>query len=100
MTYNEIGGFMKGCLSEFKSQGKQDNNMFQNDFDSNVMNEYNNIKNLSQEEASKKLYEEVFKQKQNGSFDFNQLVKQVDGLKGYLPEQDFQNIKRILDTLK
>lgn len=65
-----------------------------------VMQEYDKLKNLSHEEASAKLYQEVYKQKQNGTFDFENLSRQVEGLKSFLPEKDFANLKRILETLR
>ncbi len=101
---------MRNSLSSFgeqniKREEKQANvnsnaNFYNASVQDDVMSEYNKIKNLSQEEATAKLYQEVFKQKQNGSFDFNNLLSQVEGLRGYLPEKDFENLKRMLNTLR
>ena len=107
-SYNVLGGYMKNTLSGFgkvnlqqnSASSKPNNDVNLNNINKDIMQEYDKIKDLSQEEASNRLYQEVFKQKQNGSFDFNALQNQVEGLKGYLPEKDYQNLKRILQTLK
>ncbi len=93
---------MKGSLSSFSSNknSQENKDCCGDNIKQKVLDEYENIKNLSQDEASQRLYEEVFKQKQSGSFNFNELEKQVDSLQGYLSAKDFQNIKRILYTLR
>lgn len=90
---------MKRSLSDFSNVNLNENKsqkMTQDD----VIKEYDKIKNLSQDEAKSQLMNEVFKQKQNGTFNFQNLSAQVDGLKGYLPEKDYQNLKRMLESLR
>ncbi len=65
-----------------------------------VIREYDKIKNMSQNEAQNNLMAEVLNQKQNGTFDFQKLASQVESLKGYLPEKDFENLKGMLESLK
>ena len=47
-----------------------------------------------------KLFEEVARQKQNGTFDYDALSKMIETLRGSLPENDYNNLKRILESLK
>ena len=96
---------MKRTLSGFsevdlKEQGNAKRTTQSSVKQEDVVKEYDKIKNLSQEEAQKLLFNEVFRQKQNGTFNFEALSAQVEGLRGYLPEKDFQNLKRMLESLR
>lgn len=90
---------MKKSLWDF---GEQDLNKRVKDEEvqEDIYREYDKIKNMSESQAQSKLMEEVFKQKQNGTFDFNALANQVESLKGYLPEKDYLNLKGMLENLK
>ena len=66
----------------------------------NVYDEYDKIKNMSQSQAQIRLMSEVLRQKQNGTFNYEALQSQVMALKGYLPEKDYQNLIKLLQTLK
>lgn len=68
--------------------------------ESDVMSKYNQYKDMPADKLSQELYREVGRQKQNGTFDFAQLSNMVDSLKGSLPEEQFQNMKRLLDSIK
>ena len=37
---------------------------------------------------------------QNGTFNYEALKRQVESLHGYLPEKDYQNLIKLLETLK
>lgn len=65
-----------------------------------VMNQYEQLKDLPQDELSRRLYEEVARQKHNGTFDYKKLEQMLEQIRPYLPEQNYQSIKRILDSLK
>lgn len=89
---------MKQTLSSFSKEKLQEhNNAIQEE---DIKNEYEKIKDLSQQEASNRLMQEVMRQKQNGSFDFDKLAQQVDALKGYLPQKDFESLQKLLQTLR
>ena len=90
---------MKKSLSSFGDEKLEKEKVHINEQDS-IMQEYYKIKNLSQQEAQNQLFSEVLKQKQNGTFNFNALSQQVETLKNYLPEKDYQNLKRMLENLK
>lgn len=66
----------------------------------NVYEEYDKIKNLSQSQAQSRLMSEVLRQKQNGTFNYEVLQAQVGALKGYLPEKDYKNLLKLLETLR
>ena len=61
---------------------------------------YDEYSQMNQEELSNKLFSEVAAQKQKGTFDYNKLVQMVESLRGSIPEENYNNIKRILENLK
>lgn len=61
---------------------------------------YNTFKNMNQNELHNQLYREVARQKSSGTFDYNALSNMLESLRGALSENDYNNIKRILDGLK
>ncbi len=65
-----------------------------------VMNKYNQYKDLSQEQLNKELFKEVARQKQAGTFDYSKLEGMLESLKGSLSTEDYMNMKRILESLK
>ncbi len=87
-------------LSDFNKQldtkTQTSNNVEEND----IVKEYNKIKDLSQQEINAKLFDEVAKQKRDGTFDYQKLEQMVENLKGGLSEQDYKNVKRMLELLK
>lgn len=91
-----IGGkTLKDTLSNFGKTNLQQANKKLDTF-----KQYSDIKNLTQKEADDMLTQEVKKQKQNGTFDFQKLQQQVDLLKEYLPEKDFLALQKLLQSLK
>lgn len=80
-------------LSEFHSTNNNDNEEI-------LKEKYNQFKNLSKEELNTQLYKEVARQKSSGTFNYEALSNMVENLRGVLPENDYKNIKRILETLK
>ncbi len=102
---------MKGSLSGFgnrdikREQAQGNNQNFNNpnissSVEQDVLKQYENIKNMSQGEAQNQLFNEVLKQKQNGTFNFEGLSQQVESLKGYLPEKDYTNLRKLLESLR
>ncbi len=86
-------------LSEFKNE-KQNSQKTSAKSDADLMDKYNELKDLSHDDLSKKLIDEVARQKQNGTFNYNQILQTMEGLKGFMPQENYENMKRILDTLK
>lgn len=94
---NTLSGFSQTQINKSKEQNFNEKVDIKN---SNVMDEYEKIKNFSQSEATSMLFNEVQKQKLNGSFDFQALSKQVESLQGYLSEIDYKNLKKMLESLR
>ena len=68
--------------------------------DEKICQEYEKVKDLSRDEAQVMLRAEVERQKQNGTFDFDALQRQVRSLESLMPQQDYQNLIKLLQTLK
>lgn len=81
-------------LSEFENKRNTNVN------EETLKEKFDEYKNLNQQELNSKLFSEVARQKAEGSFDYEKLSSMVENLKGMLPEQDYYNIKRILESLK
>ncbi len=65
-----------------------------------IMDKYNQYKDLSSEQLNQELFKEVARQKANGSFSYDRLEGMLEGLRGSLGEENYQNMKRILESLK
>ena len=87
-----------GRLSDFKYNQKNDIN--ENVSEEQIKEKFNEYKNLSHDELSNELFKEVARQKNQGTFDYQKLNSMVESLKGALPEESFNNMKRILESLK
>ena len=61
---------------------------------------YDTYKNMNSSELNAQLYKEVARQKSSGTFDYNALSNMVESLRGSIPEGDYNNIKRILESLR
>lgn len=83
-------------LSEFEFK-QESNNKSQEKL---LRDKYDEFKGMNKEELNSKLFEEVSRQKQNGTFDFQSLSNMVESLRGSLPEGDYNNLKRILESLR
>lgn len=81
-------------LSEMKGAEKQSQNA------KSVEEQYNALKDSSQEELFTRLSQEVLRQKRSGSFDYEALVKAIEKMKAFLPEQTYKNMMQILETMK
>ncbi len=84
-------------LSQYKREDGERNG---EDAQKELQNKYNTYKNMSKEQLNVQLMQEVARQKSSGSFDYEALSSMVETLKGALPEKDYQNVKRILESLK
>ncbi len=80
-------------LSDFQGKNKQDAN-------EDVMSKFNEYKDLSKQDLNKKLFEEVARQKSNGTFDIHALENMLEAIRGNLNESDYQNVKRMLELLR
>ena len=85
-----------GKLSEFEGSKDLNNQELNND----ILTQYNNLKDLPKEELNSRLFDEVAKQKKEGTFDFEKLENMVESLKSGLSDEDYNNVKRMLNLLK
>ena len=82
-------------LSEMNFESKSDSKR-----KNKIQEDYEKLKNLSQEDLMSMLNNEMEKQKRNGTFDYDGIVAAIDSMKIYLPKQAYENIKKILENLK
>ncbi len=61
---------------------------------------YDELKDLSSEELFDRLAKEIQSQKSNGSFDYDALKRSIETIKTYLPQQTYENMIRIIESLK
>ncbi len=83
-------------LSDFKDSKPKNEQVSE----SNLQQIYDKYKNSSQSELFSALMQEVASQKANGTFDFENLQKMVNSLEGAVPQENFEQMKRILNRLK
>ena len=83
-------------FSQFNNQHNERANAKEED----VRRTYDNYKNMSQSQLNASLLDEVAKQKANGTFDYEALSNMVDSLRGVLPENDYKNVKRLLENIR
>lgn len=85
-----------GKISDFKNkQGLEKEGINQQQ----LQDKYDQYKNMDNEQLNQELMKEVARQKVNGTFDYLQLERMVDGLRGTLPEENYNKIKGILKGL-
>ena len=89
---------MKSSFSNFCKENKSKEQ--ENKKKETLQGTYDDLKNLSSDELTQKLYSEVKKQKENGEFDFEALRENVERLKMFLPQENYENIKNMLEKIK
>lgn len=92
-------------ISEFQSANR--NNCSKNKTmnssnvsEADIQDKFNTYKDMSKEELNSQLFKEVARQKSQGTFDYDGLERMVESLKGSLNDQQYNNIKRLLENLK
>lgn len=88
-----------GKLSQFDYTKRQDKRA-ETVSEEDIAKKYNSLKDMPKDQLERQLFDEVAKQKREGTFDYEQLESLVEGLKSGLSEQDYQNVKRMLSLLK
>ena len=82
------------CQTDEKRVNKQ------KDKEKQIEDEFNELKNCSSDQLMEKLAQEVKKQKLNGQFDYEALKNSIEQIKIYLPTQTYENMLRIIESLK
>lgn len=85
-------------LSDFNNNKTE--KVEENVTEKDIMDKYNQYKDLSSDQLSQELFKEVARQKANGTFDYQRLESMLDSIKGSLSEENYQNMKRILESLR
>ena len=85
-------------LSDFNNNKTE--KVEENVTEKDIMDKYNQYKDLSSDQLSQELFKEVLRQKANGTFDYQRLESMLDSIKGSLSEENYQNMKRILESLR
>ena len=86
-------------LSEFnKDREQKDERESINEKD--IKDKFDQYKDMSQGQLNQELFKEVARQKSNGTFDYSQLAMMLENIRSSLSEEQYQNMKRILETLK
>ncbi len=81
-------------ISDFKQSNKEEKKS------DDIMEQYNELKDLSQDDLTRKLYEETSRQKQAGTFDYEKLSSTLESLSMYMPKENYEKMKSILERLK
>ena len=87
-TKNESVGINKGSAKGLGCRKKD------------IRAEYESLKGCSSQELMSKLAQEVQQQKTSGTFDYDSLKNSVEQIKIYLPTQTYENMLRIIESLK
>lgn len=61
---------------------------------------YDQLKNLDASSLQAKLAEEVAQQKANGTFNYSLLQSSLESMKAFLPPENYENLKRLLESIK
>ena len=61
---------------------------------------YEELKNCSGDELMGRLAKEIQAQKESGTFDYRGLLDTIERIKIYLPNETYQNMLRIVESLK
>ena len=88
-----------GKLSDFNNKSFS-NGKNERVTEENLQKKYDYYKNMNSADLNSELLKEVGKQKMAGTFDYQKLESMVESLKGSLPEENYNNIKKILEGLK
>ncbi len=87
-------------LSDFNIDNKNSEPQNQKVSQEELYQKYNDYKDLSQSQLNNELFKEVSRQKQNGTFNYQQLESMLEGLRPTLGEENYKNMKRILENLR
>lgn len=100
MIMTKLSNYTRPQKPSDEQKPKAQNENKKNISEKDIMDKYNEYKDLSASQLNDELFKEVAKQKQDGSFNYAQLENMVESLKGSLSPENYQNMKRILESLK
>lgn len=65
-----------------------------------IKSRYDELKDLDRDSLQAKLNEEVAAQKANGTFNYELLQSSLESMRSFLPPEKFENLKRLLESIK
>lgn len=87
-------------FSEFTKKETKDISQSKTSQEETLRKTYEEIKDLNNDQLSQKLYEEVRKQKEEGSFNYEILESSLETLKPFIKQENYLQLKELLKTLK
>ncbi len=66
----------------------------------NIESSYDEMKNCSADELRARLVKEIQSQKSRGVFDYDALMSSIERIKAYLPAETYENMLRIVESLR
>lgn len=87
-------------LSDFANEEIEDIKGKSDSISNDLEHKINEYSRLSENELLQKLFDNVEKQKQDGSFDFNQLASMFNTIRPYLSSSQQNNIEELLKKIK
>lgn len=65
-----------------------------------IVKEYNKLKDLGSDELTTMLFNEVNKQKSDGTFNYESLIASIESIKEMIPQNTYENLKKLVESLK
>ncbi|MBP3431842.1 MAG: hypothetical protein J6K39_03205 [Clostridia bacterium] len=65
-----------------------------------IRQSYEELKGCSNDELFRRLTQEIQTQKANGVFDYDGICASIEKIKMYLPKETYENMIRVIDSLK
>jgi hypothetical protein len=87
-------------MKSFSNFCKQDSQKKETQSQKNMQETYDELKDLDNDELTRRLYDEVKKQKENGTFDFSKLCDSVERLRDFVSPQTYNNMKSMLEKIR
>lgn len=86
---------------EFDSSAKAENKTkVCNNTEQDIKARYDQLKDLDRDSLQNKLFEEVAAQKANGTFNYQLLQSSLESLQAFMPPENYQNLKRLLESIR
>lgn len=65
-----------------------------------VKKRYEELRAMDNSQLTATLFEEVAKQKREGTFDYNSLLASVENIRGLIPQKTYNELKNLLENLR
>ena len=82
------------------SKQKKKKQKYENAKEEDLKRAYNELKDLDQNSLAARLAEEVKRQKESGTFNFELLSQSVESMRMFLPQESYLSLKNLLENIK